>query len=213
MAAARQISRVAIGSPRSGRPPRRSGSAPTCRRTISFDSAAVRHARRHGHPVPVSARRRVRRSRSSRSAGGDRRAPARGQHRRRARQALHARRPRAAGRRPASGYDVRRLGLEVRVPVKAGPRVVGVTFVRKTVRARRRRARAVPRAARRRRHRVRSRRWRSVTITGPFDADRRRRHAEPPAHLRVPAGRTARPKRPARGRSSRRSRAAPIGVR
>ena len=109
-------------------------------------------------------------------------------------------------------YDVPDDALEVRVPVKAGPRVVGVTFVKKSAALVEsvREPFLAPHAeggaalaARRQRHDHRAR----STPTGV------ERHAEPAAHLRVPAGQPPGRSRHARGRSSRRSRAAPTGGR
>ena len=212
MAAARQVSRLAIGSrdaPADGRDvqaPRR----PVAGRQLR---QRCRSARAAGRPSSTSSRSTPNTSIEVEPLDGRHRcAPARSQHRRRAREAVHRRRP------PAPGRGRRRLrrppddSLEVRVPVKAGPRVVGVTFVRKSAAL----VESVrepfltphaegghPLAAIRRERDDRGpvRRRRGVE-----------RDAEPPADLHVPAGHSSAPRLDARGRSSRSWRAAPTGV-
>ena len=213
MAAARQSAASRSAARRCRRRPRRSGCAPTCRRTIAFDSlpfgtrggTAIRYhfpldaeyvdqgrTARRAAPTRTSSR-----SASTASASSSSRSTAAG-----------------PGRRPVSAYDAPDDALEVRVPVKAGPRVVGVDVRQEDRRARRRRCasrstRRMPKAAtafaavggQRHDHRARS---------APTGVER---HAEPAADLHLPAGRAARPKRRARDRFSRRSRAAPIGGR
>ena len=105
-------------------------------------------------------------------------------------------------------------GLEVRVPVKAGTREVGVSFVRNHWEPEgvlQPPQRGFARTTNELYHGNPARRERSL-IGGPYQRGRRRRHAEPPQGLRLPAA-AARPKRPARSRFSRRSRAAPTAGR
>ena len=211
MATARHVSRLAIGSPTLQPTAETFRLRADLSQDISFDTLPLgtRGGTAIRYQFPLDA------EYVDRGRAADRRdrcAPARGEHRRRAHQALHARRPQAAG---GGGRGLRRAdddSLEVRVPVKAGPRVVGVTFVRKSgalVESVREPfltphaeggTRSQPSVA-------------SVTIFG--SVRRRPASASTPSRQRIFACRpaTRRLKRHARGRSSRSSRAAPTVVR
>ena len=127
-------------------------------------------------------------------------------------QAVHRRRPPAARRRPAVAYDVPDDTLEVRVPVKAGPRVVGVTFVRKSG--------ALVESVREPFFTPHAEGGTALAAVGRERDDcrvrsRRLASSETPSRQRIFACQPAigRPKPDARGRSSRSSRAAPTVVR
>ena len=110
------------------------------------------------------------------------------------------------------------IRLEFRLKVKAGPQTIGVAFLQKAHAANEDLVRrpvsstydvfigmqygytTAPHLSR-------------VVITGPYNADRPRRHAEPAAGVRVPPGVAGRRRRRARSRSSPRSCAARIDVR
>ena len=129
LAAARQISRVAVGDPKL--PP----TADTFRlkadlyQDVAFDGAAVRHARRHGDRVPLPARRRV----HDRDRAARRRAPT--PHQLEVSidgervEAVRARR-RGAARARGQGYDSEGTALEGARPGQGRPAAPSaVTFV------------------------------------------------------------------------------------
>ena len=107
-------------------------------------------------------------------------------------------------------------GLEIRVPVKAGPRVVGVSFVRELWEPE-----GLPQPLQRGRVLTNDQLYMdyasvgSVQIGGPYRIDRAGQgHAEPPRDLRLPAAsRGRRRDRPAPRRSCRGSRGSPIAGR
>ncbi len=102
--------------------------------------------------------------------------------------------------------------LRTRVPVKAGPRVVGVTFIRKNS-ARVGRAAAAVHARPRHAEHERRPAHRARADHRAVQCDGSRRHAEPPQDLRLPPVERARAKLPVRDAdSARRWRAARIGV-
>ena len=92
------------------------------------------------------------------------------------------------GRNPTTGSDEIDTRLQVRVPVKAGSRSVGVTFVQKppvlgTVRLQPYLRSSADTFEQTGRPHVQT-----VNILGPVRRHQRRRHAEPPANLRLPSG-------------------------
>ena len=106
-------------------------------------------------------------------------------------------------------------GLEVRVPVEAGPRVVGVSFVRELWEPE-----GLPQPLQRGRVLTNDQVYMdyasvgSVQIGGPYQSTGAgERHAEPPRDLRLPAARPRPTSAPARRRSCRAWRGWPIAGR
>ena len=129
LAAARTISRLAVGSA----PPATSADTYEAAQDLPqhgrVEGAAVRDARRPLHRAPVSAGRRVRRAgRVDRNAAPAREPRPGSDPGRRGGEAGHAR-P-AAGRRADNPY-AQASTVDFRLPVAAGPREVGVTFFKK----------------------------------------------------------------------------------
>ena len=77
----------------------------------------------------------------------------------------------------------------VRVPLKAGPAKIGVAFLEKTHALNTRRLQSYVRSSADTIDFSGNPHIDEVILTGPFKVDRRRRHAEPSSHLRVPAQR------------------------
>ena len=89
---------------------------------------------------------------------------------------------------PDNAVKIIEARMQVRVPIKAGPRAIGVTFVQKTG--------ALPPTLLQPYLSTLDPvdsdgvpRFEAVTISGPFKATGRRRHAEPPPDLHLPPGR------------------------
>ena len=102
----------------------------------------------------------------------------------------------------------RRARLRSRVPVKAGPHAIGVAFLEKHAAQNPLRLQPFLRSSTDTLDITGQPHIDTFTVTGPFNADRPGRHAEPPPDLHLPSGDGAPRKSRARAGSSRRWRAA-----
>ena len=163
--------------------------------------AAVRHSRRHQPALYIPTRRRIRRSRAvdalrrrqlRRHSGLRRDAEARAQRRWRA-----AARLRAASDNAGDGPGPNRRALDaewqVRFPAKAGPRTVALTFLNRAPALLENLLepfqKPVPGGPNGYYTTQKGAYLRTIEITGPFNADRSWRYAEPATDLRLPADR------------------------
>ena len=93
------------------------------------------------------------------------------------------------GRNPTTGSDEIDTRLQVRVPIKAGPRSVGVTFVQRSPALGTVRLQPYLRSSADTFEQTGRPHVQTVNVLGPYDVDRARRHTQPAADLHVPSRR------------------------
>ena len=201
LSAAETISALAVGDPAIGRPARRPTASARTSRRISTSKAcrsarvggiwsrphvpARRRVRLQGRAVPDQPRNDARPRVSAPGRVHGRRRSACISPRSAATQDLTA----AFEQADATTADAVDARLRVRVPVKAGPHAIARRVRRRRAARRHAAAAAVPpQLGRHARLRPGVPHIETLTITGPFNADRPRRHAEPPPDLRLPSG-------------------------
>ena len=198
--AAQKISRLAVGSPVRSPGGDTINLPPDLTQEEHFDELAARHARRHGRPLHLPARRRIRDPAAARSAIAT--STSKGSTESHEVEVTAGRRARAAVHREAAAARQRsspgRQGSERPRAREGGPHMVARRVPRRS-----RRCCSKPSASPTRRTsiwtgiRASSRRVYSVSVNGPYDATGPRRHAQPPADFRLPPRQAGRRRAPA----------------
>ena len=205
LSAAQKISRLAIGSPEpfSGRRHHHASAGPHAGGALRRTSA--RHARRSGGSLHLPAGRRVRDSASP----GARPQRARRRSEREPHEVelmLDGERVQIVhGEAAAAGHRIITPSikdLNVRIPVKAGPHVVAVAFPKKPSALLETERQPYQAHFNMDRHpRIQPAVY-SISVNGPYEAERSRRHAQPPPDFRLQAGERRARKKAARNASS-----------